>query len=89
MSAFMHELMEMALTHDTIVMTVLLVFVILGVMLLTATLRRTKTEPERVLSFDLKSCDICYRSPYHGEKLDGWRCAEGFCVCADCSPDFP
>lgn len=89
MSTFIRELMEMALTHDTIVMTVILVFVILGVMFLFSTVRRTKVEPERVLLFDLKSCDICYRGPYHGEELGGWRYVEGLCVCSDCSSDFP
>lgn len=85
----MRELMEMSLSHDTIVMTVLLVFVILGIMLLIATLRRTKPEPERVLLFDLKSCDICYRGPYHGENLGGWKEVEGFCVCSECVSEFP
>ncbi len=89
MSKFMHELMEMALTHDTIVLTVLLVFVILGVMFLLSTVRRSKVELEQVLLFDLKSCDICYRGPYHGEKLGGWRYVKDLCVCSDCSSDFP
>lgn len=104
MGTFMRELMEIALTHDMIVMTVILVFiilgvmflfstvrrfVILGVMLLLSTVRRIKVEPERVSLFDLKSCDICYRGPYHGEKLGGWKNVEGLCVCSDCSSDFP
>lgn len=87
MSKFIHELMEMALTHDTIVMTVVLMFVILGVLWLTALLRRTHIELSSV--FELKSCDLCYRSPYHGEELDDWRNVQGFRVCSDCANEFP
>ena len=83
----MKELMEMALTHDTIVMTVVLVFVILGALWLTAIFRRTRVE--RSFAFELKSCDLCYRSPYHGEELGGWKNAQGFRVCSDCANEFP
>ena len=92
----MHELIQMALTHDMIIMTVILLFVILGVMLLISTVRRARVKPERVLSrfhnldaWSLKSCDICYRGPYDGEKLGGWRYVEDLCVCSDCSSNFP